>query len=398
MPDAAAKHLGGYGVVLVGLDGQAPAGAERVVGAERVDGAVLHDALQPYLGDDGPKWDYMFIDHPTGLVMAVIVDPPQWGDRIHACRKEYSDVDGNLTVRDGDVFIRVPGKTRPATSHDLANLERRRDRSPSRGAEISVEYEEKFDRVDSASVIDLLSIDIEQKAKELLKPLSTRSQNALPYSFQLDAMLGRQDERTPDQFRQAVEEWRDEALAGCRSVATEFFRHELARGKLAIRNESEQYLVAVRMQVHFPPGVLVLMASDTEYCDHGGGFKPFTLLPDPPAKWGSLSPYDFGRFAAANFGRLTAATPVAIPIGFDIEESDAGMILTWDVGDLRPKSREVAGELLAVVTDDHTDTIVAQWRVTARGVNHVFEGEVRLECAQQHGEHLTWSRPGRDND
>jgi hypothetical protein len=40
MPDTADKHLGGHGVVLVGLLGQ------QVSGADEVDGAVLHDALQ----------------------------------------------------------------------------------------------------------------------------------------------------------------------------------------------------------------------------------------------------------------------------------------------------------------------------------------------------------------
>jgi hypothetical protein len=69
MPDTADKHLGGHGVVLVGLRGK------QVLGAGEVDGAVLHDALQPYLGDSGPRWDYVYINHPDGLVLAVVVDP-----------------------------------------------------------------------------------------------------------------------------------------------------------------------------------------------------------------------------------------------------------------------------------------------------------------------------------
>lgn len=107
MPDAAGRQLDGHGVALVGVD------RGQVVGAEQVDGAVLHDALEPYLGKDGPGWDYVFLNRPDGLVMAVVVNPPHWGNRIHACRKEYSAEDGSLSVRDGDVFVRVPGKTRP---------------------------------------------------------------------------------------------------------------------------------------------------------------------------------------------------------------------------------------------------------------------------------------------
>jgi hypothetical protein len=82
MPDLAEKHLGGAGVVLIGIGQQ-----QTVVGAEQVDGAVLRDAVEPYVGEDGPRWDYQFISHRDGLILAVIVDPPRWGDSIHACRK-----------------------------------------------------------------------------------------------------------------------------------------------------------------------------------------------------------------------------------------------------------------------------------------------------------------------
>lgn len=59
MPDAAGRQLDGHGVVLVGVD------RGQVVGAEQVDGAVLHDALEPYLGKDGPGWDYVFLNART---------------------------------------------------------------------------------------------------------------------------------------------------------------------------------------------------------------------------------------------------------------------------------------------------------------------------------------------
>ncbi|MEJ7743760.1 MAG: hypothetical protein WKF73_15225 [Nocardioidaceae bacterium] len=159
MPDVAAAHLGGHGVVLVGTQGQA------VTGAERVDGAVLRDALQPYVGEDGPRWDYTFIDHQDGLVLAV-VDPPQWGDRIHACRKNYSDHDGSLTVRDGEVFVRHPVPLGPATSRDLAELDRRRDQAPNRGALIVLAYDEGFDHLDPDNVPSLIAQAIDHRADE----------------------------------------------------------------------------------------------------------------------------------------------------------------------------------------------------------------------------------------
>lgn len=387
MPEAALKHLGGYGVVLVGLDGPA------VVGAEETDGAVLHDALIPYVGDDGPRWDHQYVNHPDGLVMAVVVDPPSWGDRIHACRKEYSDEaddatrKGSLSVRDGDVFKRAPGKTRPATSHDLAELERRRDGSPSRGAQVAVEYDGGFDRVASESVKGMFAEKVEKVAASLLKtgPGIPSGQ----YRNIIGDLMSGQDFRSPTEFRRDVEEWRQGSLGLMDHVSTEFLRHELARGRLIIRNTSDRYLESVRAQVQFQPGVSVLMKSDTDYCHHGGSFNPSGLLPKEPLKWGNIS-----RYGALGINqRIDSISPVgALTNGFEVEESDEGFLVTWLIGDLPPQSRQVGRELFAVVTDEHLTEVVVHWTVTARGIDHVFEGQGAMHCAQEPGEHLHWKR------
>lgn len=375
-PDVASQHLGGFGVVLVGIEGHV------IAEAERVDGAVLHDALQPYVGDDGPRWDYVFIDHPNGLVMALVVDNPRWGDRIHAIRKDYSADGGDLTVRDGEVFVRVPGKTRPATSHDIAELQRRRDKSPSRGAKVSVDYDDAFDRIDLNSLERLFEGAVEKAADRLLAGSSTREQDPFKGSLASlrDPLMA---SWSPDEYRHAVDEWRAESLAMCKSVAVEYLRHEQARGRLRVLNESDRYLEAVRVQAQFPQGVVVLMASDTDYCDHGGAFDPFALLPDrPTARGGSL------RFAMPTSRPLTPRDTLSGEFG--VVQTPHGAIVTWHVGDLRPRTREVGNELLAVVTDDHVDSLTVKWSVTARGVDHVFEGEVSLTCAQESGQHLAW--------
>lgn len=380
MPDTADKHMGGHGVVLVGLLGQ------QVSGADEVDGAVLHDALQPYLGDGGPRWDYVYINHPDGLVLAVVVDPPHWGDRIHACRKEYSAADGNLSVRDGDVFVRVPGKTRPATSHDLAALELRRDRAPSRGAQVSVRYGDSFDRVDRSSVEQCVGETIDQMAEGLLAGVTSSALSKSRYGAGL-GMFVHEDQRSPDEFRRSVEAWRASAQKRAEGVATEFLRHELARGVWRVANDSDRYLEAVRVQIQFPPTVAVLMRSDTDYCDHGGPFNPRTLLPDPPVKWGNMTPsYLLG------VRPLRADVPPAFDRNpeFEVAATDLGSLVTWHVGDLRPRSPENGGESFAVFTDDHLEDVTIHWTVTARGVDHVFEGHSSIGCAQESAVHLTW--------
>ena len=378
MPDLAERHLGGHGVVFIGIDNR------QVVGAEKVDGAVLHDGLEPYLGVDGPGWDYVYVDHPDGLVLAIVVNPPKWGDRIHACRKEYSADDGSLTVRDGDVFVRVPGKTRPATSSDLADLERRRDRSPSMGAQIRVDYDGAFSRIDTNSAVNLAKSVIDAKAAALLAELPSRASNN-PYGIKIPTMA--MDDRSADEFREGVETWRAEAHAKAPDVATEFLRHQLARGRWMIHNESVRYLEAVRVQVDFPPGVTPLMRSDTDYCDHGGRFNFLSLLPQEPKKWGSRLFVDSLWRPKTN---VVGSAAFARDVEVVTDPRSGRKRVTWEVGDLRPGTTETGGELFAIVTDEHISELSVSWRCTARGVNHVFEGQTILTCAQEPASHLHW--------
>lgn len=381
LPDIAERHLGGYGVVLVGIRGHA------VVGAEQVDGAVLHDAIQPYVGDDGPRWDYTYTRHADGLVLAVVVDPPGWGDPIHPCRKEFSSDDGKVHVRDGDIFTRVPGKTRRSTSTDLADLQRRRDRSPMQSVQLSVGYTDTFDHVDTDSVIQIIARAVDQKADELLDSLHVRSEDPLAgvkFSATLHALSG--DTRSPGQFEAAVERWRAEAHAKAPSVADDFYRYELARGRWTLQNESDRYLEAVRVEVQFPPGVKVLAESDADYCEHRHGFDFLGLLPDPPKEWGTQSFLDFPLISPIPLNNMLAAKHP-----FAVEVSDSGATVTWYAGDLRPHSTEVGGaDTFAVVTDEHMSELAAGWRVTARGVDHLFEGQLTILCAQRDHERLSW--------
>jgi hypothetical protein len=383
MPDIAQTHLGGSGIILVGIDNAT------VVGTEAVDGAVLAELIEPYVGADGPHWDYQFINHEDGLVLAFVVDPPKWGDRAFPCRKEFQDNASKLNVRDGDIFVRVPGRTRPATGKDLDQLDLRRSRAPHTGAKIDVEYDATFDRVDTEGLRELLGVKIDRRADSLLSDLGPSPAQDHPlgpgiHSLALQAASWRSDSRSKKEFRAEVEAWRGESKALIDEVTDEFLRHELARGRLLVRNESLQYLEGVRVRVAFPPRVTVLIESDTAYCDHGGSFDAFKLLPDVPYRYGDIRYGMLHRInpVLPNFGSATSS--------IDIEESSDGAVIAWQVGELPGESSDLCGEVFAVATDDHIEEITAKWTVTAKGIHHVFQGELHLSCGQDPGIHLRW--------
>lgn len=399
MPELAEKHLGGAGVVFVGIDQQ-----QTVVGVDPVDGAVLRDAVEPYVGEDGPRWDHQFIDHPDGLILAVIVDPPQWGDSIYACRKDYFDDVTKLAVRDGEVLVRVPGKTRPATSYDLSQLELRRAKAPHTGAQVRVAYAGHFDRTSRDNVRELIETMTDSVAGELLDSLP-HSTPGSPYGSSVQALIGRADHRSPESFRAEVEDWQNECRAAIDDVVTEFLRHTLGHGTFAIENESDRYLENVRVQVTFPADVTVLMASDTDYCDHGGHFRVFQMLPDRPPKYGDMSLYGLRGFA---FPELDPVSPPALVADINVERIPEGFVVSWYVGDLPPRGRVSADEGFAVFTvanlHEHGHVLVAEehkcmstevratWQVTARAVDYIFHGDLVLSCRQEPGTVAVWRR------
>ncbi len=386
MPDVAAAHLEGFGVVLVGIQDQ------NLVGAEQVDGAVLRDAVQSYVGEDGPQWDYVFVDHRDGLVLALVVDPPRWGDRTHACRKEYSAADGGLTVRDGEVFVRQPGATKPAASHDIAQLERRRGQAPHQGAEVVLGYDSGFDHLDPDNVPNLIEQAIERRADGLLDglPAATNPAASLYETAGLSSLLGGarfEDRRAPAVFRREVEEWQVEAREAVPDVAADFLRYHRAQARFQLTNESTKYLEAVRAQIFFPAEVVVLAESDSDYCDHGHEhFDFFQLLPDAPLRWGA----DNG-LGMRNFRTPSLPSHATWRSDSNVEATADEWCVTWDVGDLRPGSTEATEERFAVYSASHVPEVVARWKVTARGVNHVFEGELRIPCGQESGGGIGWS-------
>ncbi|MDN5585046.1 MAG: ATP-binding protein [Brevibacterium sp.] len=408
MPDLAEKHLSGSGVILVGIDQQ-----KTLVGVEKVDAAVLHDSVGTYVGADGPQWDHQFIEHSDGLVLAIIVNAPQWGDRIHACRKDYTDDTSKLSVRDGEVYVRTPGKTRPATSHDLKQLECRRVKAPHTGARVSIEYSGAFDRISRDNVQELIESLVKSAADEMIEgiPASARSSSNLTGVRNiLEPQLGNADRRTVDQFRADVKRWQDECQAAVESAKTEFLRQMLNHGTFEISNKSDRYLENVRARVKLRPNVTVLMVSDSAYCDHvdnhGRQFPVFQMMPDKPPHYGELKPYQLD-YSTMNLPKANRAVPRLLTSNFHVEATSDSCIVSWYIGDLPPRTTARAKEKFSVFTDvdarEHFHDAASEkhesmpteiggtWSVTARAVDYVFRGAITVPCRQESGDLTLWS-------
>jgi hypothetical protein len=383
MPDAAARHVGGHGVILVGLKDGA------VVDAESVDGAMLQDAVGPYITQAGLGWDHQFIQHPNGLVMAVTVNPPKAGDAIFTLRKEYSA--GDKTYREGTVFVRLPGQTRQAKSVDLENLQRRLLAAPEASLELELEFDRGFDCVDIGSAVTWLERCINRLADD-------RVADAEPSSPTVEVLLKSLQGRR-EAFLRAVERWRAEALGMAREVALEMVRHKFALVHLKLANRSDHFMDGVDVRIEFPAEVTVLVRSDTDYRDRGRSFDVNQLLPTPPKRYEDYSQYDLGMTPSL----LSSIHPVApyIPPMSDLhlEASEGrGAILTWDVGTLRGRRTEPSQDTIAILVTSPPAPLTVDWQATAKGVHHVFSGRLHVPCAHEDDLVTTWDFKGESDD
>lgn len=111
MPDAAATTCGGLAYFVLGIE------PGNVVGTPEIDGADLEQYLLKYLGADGPVWAPSYVKVAGDkMVLVITVEPPRWGDPIHALRKAYD------RSEDGTIFVRSQARSRPANSAEIRLL------------------------------------------------------------------------------------------------------------------------------------------------------------------------------------------------------------------------------------------------------------------------------------
>ncbi len=77
----------------------------------------LQAGVATYLGPHGPQWNPDLEEVEGATVLVVTVEPPRLGDPIFTLEKEF---DGGY--RNGDIFVRRPGKTEKASAADIRNL------------------------------------------------------------------------------------------------------------------------------------------------------------------------------------------------------------------------------------------------------------------------------------
>jgi hypothetical protein len=266
--EEAAKFFEGRAYLLLGVE------PESVCGTPPMDPAKIDDALQPYLGGDGPTWSVSPVTFQGAQILLFAVEPPQWGDRLHTLRRGYNQ------YQDGDIFVRRQGKTLRASTAEIRYLEERARRAASL-IDVTVVLVEPSRIALVEPMDDYIESWIDQQREHFLSPLYEHRQQdwargALGIRVPLPALTGLGDRRSPNEYAAEVERYLSaykKALPDlvCAAAAA----RGLGRVGLKVINPSDHNVSGVEVRLDF---------------DEAVAFDPDDELdrPDPPTRWASF--------------------------------------------------------------------------------------------------------------
>lgn len=381
-------------------------GAEpgNLAGQSAMDPSKVEAALRPYIGTDGPAWLPQTINLDGRDVVVISVEPPQWGDPIHTLRKEYRSADGT-GAKDGEVFVRRPGGTHPATSEEIRMLQMRLLSRVAQGLEVVVEsVGEPLPRVDLTS--DALERWLSAERARLLGPLEadrtkqpieedaddwpvtpperalvTPTPKAVEDYQRTDVDLQKvkvfrvggpehlPEDRTAEEYRAEVEAYLVTARERVPTCAISRFDDLVeVPFKLQVLNTGDQYLEAVELVVHFEGAVLTQEDFDVD-------------LPPAPRVWGPRRNPDrvFGlRMPNLDFRNLTFP---AVQFPGYIAKNGGSTTIEYDPFDLRPHKRHEFDDVPLVVGVELKGSITGSWTATAKNRHGRAEGTVVVPLA-----------------
>lgn len=120
-PKDTLRHFQGYAVLVIGAEKNNIKGVPR--GIEQHD---LENALSPYLGPQFPGFELGRISISEAReVLFIIAIPPEEGQSIYPCHRDYQSDKNSNSLRNGAIYVRNSSSTREARSGEVLALVKR---------------------------------------------------------------------------------------------------------------------------------------------------------------------------------------------------------------------------------------------------------------------------------
>lgn len=359
LPEVAERHFGGYAVMVVGAaqgraDGVSP-------GIEILD---IRQAVEPYIGHEGPGIELERVRLESGReVLFLIVDPPQQGDPLYLCRKNFQGGkdEAAYNLMDGAIYVRNSGNTAVAKAVQVEALFRRMNVTPS---------------LDLALNVEGLAYTLIHSSEGREKYLTYRADR---YRKSMRSQIGRPDPvvnfglgfpTPPDSRPAAVEgrldKWRQEAIEGW-SETEDKLLGLLGEGlRFRVTNRAESFLKEVTLTITFHGARGVKWrdgADEDEWNDLVGSIDDYR------------HPFAMPSIVTTDF------TPAGYPVQW--ENKDGALVVTIKRDSLPPEPDWVSDDddVVLVVDPDVHEPVHVTWMATAANYGTAFRGELTVPSA-----------------
>lgn len=173
LPRQAAQYFQGYAVLVIGSEKGEARGVPRGTEAHE-----LEDRLRPYLGSQFPAFEFgrIALDDDRE-VLFIIAQPPQDGQPIFPCFKEFHGNDKRDNLEDGAIYVRASSNTRRAKSGEVLALVERAQANSKPPIDLEVKLVGGIHRVDRVEEVleQLLDCEEEQFNEKLQAEIESTS-------------------------------------------------------------------------------------------------------------------------------------------------------------------------------------------------------------------------------
>lgn len=371
-PEHAARHVGGCGYLVVGVEpGRAP-------GLKPVDPADLEPRVQQFLdSESGPAWYSHWIELGDARVLVVVVDPPSDGDPIHTLQRAFEK------YRNGDIFVRRPGRTERANSTEVAALTRRAHSGADRllvGLELADSQQPVPVVPDVTKAVDDL---IEKRTAPLLAALEARPATGGEAGFDLltarvaeslgQSLTHSPESRSEAEYLAEVEDYAKELRERAPAVFLEkHLESEATLIRLEAVNGTESPFRDVEFWIYIG-GDGVEAYEDPPYAED---------LPRPPRKWGPRPLFETPGIMMPNlpsvpFSALGNEPSIEIRNGGSAE-------LHFPSIDIGPRSRRrLLPFHLSIPRDLDSPSVVIEWEARSMQLPGVPSGTFEVPVANR---------------
>ena len=357
LPQQAAQYFHGYAVLVIG------AHKGRAVGIPRgIEAHELEDRLRPYLGPQFPMFDLGRTGVDDGHeVLFIFAQPPQDGQTIFPCCKDFQGEDRRDNLSDGAIYVRGTSNTRPARSGDISKLVERARGGGKRPIELEVEVLGTVARVGR---VDEVLEQLYEFEEEQFSATPGPIRNTSLFDITPPSIFGSPEPKSAEERAARLESWRREKKSNIASGREHFLG--VASPGAGIRVVSRDRFVAKPHLVVTFHGCEAFEFREEDDADFEKVVEPIVARPSPYV----LGP-DYSDFRITQRG---------YPVDWANQGGNVEVTLTPE--SFRPNAPWMSDQddYVIIARDPAVGTVSVSWVLTEDGNDTVAKGAFEVQA------------------